>query len=84
MLLEKGANHITTLEYAPIENHHPNITVLLPDQLRKMYINGTFKENNNMFDAVVTFSTLEHSGLGRYAYFTVYPFAIEHQRDIIL
>ena len=65
ILLEKWANHVTTLEYTSIHNHHPNITVLHPDKLRDMYIKGTFDDSSQMFDAVVTFSSLEHSGLGR-------------------
>ena len=64
LLLEKGANHVTTLDYATIQNHHPNLTVITPDILRKMYLNGTL-QGNSLFDAVVTFSSLEHSGLGR-------------------
>ena len=66
ILLEKGARHVTTLEYAPIENHHPNLTVILPNQMRDMYLNGTFRNANYQFDAIVTFSSLEHSGLGRF------------------
>ena len=65
ILLEKGANHVTTLDYASIQNQHPNITVVHPDQLREMYNNGTFDDVSKRFDAVVTFSSLEHSGLGR-------------------
>ena len=65
ILLEKGANHVTTLDYGSIENHHPNVTVVLPEKLRKMYLNGYFTDDIQMFDAVVTFSSLEHSGLGR-------------------
>jgi len=65
LLLEKGAHHVTTLEYAAIENQHPNITVITPNVFRNMYINGTFR-GDKMFDAMVTYSSLEHSGLGRY------------------
>ena len=65
VLLEKGANHVTTLDYGAIENHHPNLTIINPDQLRKLYLNGAFGVDNQRFDAVVTFSSLEHSGLGR-------------------
>ena len=53
ILLEKGARHVTTLEYAPIENHHPNLTVVLPNELREMYLNGTFMHPSNQFDAIL-------------------------------
>ena len=65
ILLEKGANHVTTLDYGSIENHHPNLTVMSPKQIRKMYLKGEFRDDKHKFDAVVTFSSLEHSGLGR-------------------
>ena len=65
MLLEKGANHITTLEYTQIHSLHPNITVINPNQLRNIFLNGAFDNNENKFDAIVSFSSLEHSGLGR-------------------
>ena len=64
ILLEKGVNHVTTLEYASIENHHPNVSVITPNKFAELYLNKTF-HNQNLFDAVVTFSSLEHSGLGR-------------------
>lgn len=65
ILLEKGAAHITTLEYSAIHSLHPNISVITPYKLREMYINGTFDDREHMFDVVVSFSSLEHSGLGR-------------------
>lgn len=65
ILLEKGVNHITTLDYASIENHHPKLSVITPKIFQEMYLNKTFHDQN-LFDAVVTFSSLEHSGLGRY------------------
>ena len=65
MLLEKGANHITTLEYSTIKSLHPNVTAISPYHLRDMYLNGTFNDYEQLFDAVVSFSSLEHGGLGR-------------------
>ena len=66
ILLEKGANHVTTLDYAVIENYHPNITAVTPDEIREMYLNEKFLNEDHKFDAMLTFSSLEHSGLGRY------------------
>ena len=64
-MLEKGADHVTTLDYGAIDNHHPKVTVVSPDELTKMYRNGVFNDPHKRFDAVVTFSSVEHSGLGR-------------------
>ena len=66
ILLEKGAKHVTTLDYVVIENGHPNITVVTPDELREMYLNEKFLNEDKKFDAMLTYSSLEHSGLGRY------------------
>ena len=65
ILLEKGANHVTTLEYTQIHSLHPNITVINPNQLRNSFLANHFDHDENKFDAVVSFSSIEHSGLGR-------------------
>ena len=57
-----GAAKITTLEYAKIETDHEQINVLTPEEFRQAYIKGQLP----LFDAMVTYSSLEHSGLGRY------------------
>ena len=62
ILLELGAAKITTLEYAKIETDHEQINVLTPEEFRQAYIKGQLP----LFDAMVTYSSLEHSGLGRY------------------
>ena len=62
ILLEKGAAKIVTLEYANITVEHPNITIMSPQQLKLLYN----EQKGPSFDAVVSFSSLEHSGLGRY------------------
>ena len=67
MLLEKGVNLVTTLEYSDIESQHPNVTTITAKTLRKSYIDGEFCNDKN-FDAAITFSSVEHSGLGRYFY----------------
>ena len=59
--MEAGAAHIVTLEYVAIESEHPQITTILPEDLSKRFLNGTLEP----FDAMVTFSSLEHSGLAR-------------------
>ena len=62
MLLSKGAKMVSTLEYKKLQSTHPQIQTLMPDEFDQLYWNGT------RFDALVTYSSLEHSGLGRYGY----------------
>ena len=61
--LYAGARHVTTLEYGKIVSHHPQISALTPAEFRSKYstVNPSL-----LFDGVVSFSSLEHSGLGRY------------------
>ena len=63
ILVELGARHVTTLEYSKVDNENEQLTVLLPEDFKRLW------EDNGrrpVFDAVVTFSSVEHSGLGRY------------------
>jgi len=62
ILLSLGAKQVTTLEYGEIISHHPKIKTLTPSQFRENYKAGLLE----MFDGVVTHSSIEHSGLGRY------------------
>jgi hypothetical protein len=48
-------------EYSPIKSLHPKLEALRPDVFAEMFLNGTLPQ----FDAMVTFSSLEHSGLGK-------------------
>ena len=51
-----------TLEYVEIVSEHPQIRTWTPETMRQ-----SWKENGSpQFDAVISFSSLEHSGLGRY------------------
>ena len=60
ILLAKGAKNITTFDYVKIENSHPQIEVLMPEQLSEKFLN-----TKTRYDVMITFSSLEHSGLGR-------------------
>lgn len=60
--MEAGASKVTTLEYGYVMSEHPDITTLTPSQFRDAYRDGVLPK----FDGVVTFSSVEHSGLGRY------------------
>ena len=61
ILLEVGASHVTTIEYGEMESSHPQLTVLTPSQATRRWQRGELE-----FDGGVTYSSIEHSGLGRY------------------
>lgn len=62
MLIELGVGKVTTVDYAPIDNHHPLIETLTPEELSDKFLNPPSVQ----FDGIVTYSSVEHSGLGRY------------------
>ena len=57
-----GAGSVTTVEYGKINSEHPKLKTTTPRELNQLYRNGELKE----YDFAVSFSSLEHSGLGRY------------------
>ncbi|XP_063399763.1 uncharacterized protein LOC134684409 [Mytilus trossulus] len=61
-VLEAGAREVFTLEYGSIKSEHPKVKTIVPLDFRMRYLNNTL----GTFDAIVTFSSIEHSGLGRY------------------
>ncbi|VDH92930.1 Hypothetical predicted protein, partial [Mytilus galloprovincialis] len=61
-VLEAGAREVVTLEYNTIFSEHPKIKTMIPDEFRKHYLKKTL----GLFDAIVSFSSIEHYGLGRY------------------
>jgi len=63
IFLALGANHTTTLEYNEIISDHPQTTAYLPWDLSKKYLKGDLKQK---FDVMVSYSSLEHGGLGRF------------------
>lgn len=60
--LEAGAREVVTLEYGHIISLHSKVKTITPSDFRFLYLNNSL----GIFDAVVTFSSVEHSGLGRY------------------
>lgn len=62
ILIHLGAGSITTLDYGQITNEDERLVTFTPSEFNKMYILGVLPE----FDMVVSFSSIEHSGLGRY------------------
>eukprot|EP01062_Namystynia_karyoxenos_P035148 TRINITY_DN25779_c0_g1_i2.p1 TRINITY_DN25779_c0_g1~~TRINITY_DN25779_c0_g1_i2.p1 ORF type:complete len:451 (+),score=101.51 TRINITY_DN25779_c0_g1_i2:76-1353(+) len=61
-LLAEGAEHVTTIEYGAVVSTHPKVTALTPGQARALYAAGRL----GPFDHAVSYSSIEHSGLGRY------------------
>ena len=61
ILLYLNASRITTLEYDPYPSTHPKVTTITPSDFAKLVLSN----NAPLFDAMVSFSSLEHSGLGR-------------------
>ena len=61
ILLAEGAEHITTLDYNVYECDHPKITTITPSGLADLI----WKSNVKRFDALITHSSIEHTGLGR-------------------
>ena len=62
LALRNGAKHVTTLEYQKITSEDSRISPILPEDLNKMFLS----DNPPEFDVIISFSSLEHSGLGRY------------------
>ena len=63
MLLELGAASVTTLEYNDIDNSVENVKIIKPSHVKRMWKERSDELN---FDVIVTFSSIEHSGMGRY------------------
>ena len=61
ILLSEGAKNITTLDYNPYSSDHPKINAITPEVISGQIANGKMPT----FDALISFSSLEHSGLGR-------------------
>ena len=57
-----GAKNVTTLEYGEIISTHPQIKTETPSSIRKKYLANELEH----FDGIISHSSLEHSGLGRY------------------
>ncbi|CAB4064331.1 unnamed protein product [Lepeophtheirus salmonis] len=62
ILLDHNVKEIVTLEYSEIVTTHPKIKPVLPQEFNRQYLSGELEP----FDLTVSFSSLEHSGLGRY------------------
>ena len=60
--LFRKASKVVTLEYGLFGSEHPSWEIIRPQQFYERYHDRTLER----FDAVFTYSSVEHSGLGRY------------------
>ncbi len=61
-LIKAGVQHVTTLDYDKIHCDHPKISTITPKLFAEAFLSDALPQ----YDAVVSFSSVEHSGLGRY------------------
>lgn len=62
ILLHHGARHILTVEFGRIASGHPQIDTMVPKEFTEKFLNNDIDQ----FDFGISFSSLEHDGLGRY------------------
>jgi Caenorhabditis protein of unknown function, DUF268 len=62
ILLNLDAKEVTTLEYSTIVSEYPRLNTMTPHEFRTKYMNGSLVP----YDIIVSHSSLEHPGLGRY------------------
>ena len=62
IILNNRVKHVTTLEYGKITLRHPKVTVYNPYTFTEKYLDGV----TELFDFGASYSSIEHSGLGRY------------------
>lgn len=62
LLLNEGARLVTTFEYGKINAEHPKMRASLCQDIAVDFLAGRFEP----VDLIVSYSSLEHSGLGRY------------------
>ena len=61
-VLEAGARKIVTVAYQEITSEDPRIETIKPTNFRERVLDNTL----GLFDAIVSYSFVEHSGPGRY------------------
>lgn len=64
MLLKVGAARVTTIEYNRIISEDPRVDTMTPSDWAHWY--RDHGQNGDLFDCAVSYSSLEHAGLGRY------------------
>ena len=59
-----GAKSITTVEYNPIQTNHRKVKITTPSQYAASFL--TTPRDDLLVDFIISYSSLEHDGLGRY------------------
>ena len=62
MALRNGAKKVLSVDYNEINSDHPQIDTMPVMELNQRYLNRTLPT----FDVLISYSSVEHSGLGRY------------------
>jgi len=62
MLINIGAGEVVTIEYRQLTIEHERVTIITPYDMAERFMSGQAVA----FDTVFTYSSIEHSGLGRY------------------
>ena len=62
MAVRNGAKKVLSVDYNEIKSDHPQIDTMHALELNKRYLDRTLPQ----FDVLISYSSLEHSGLGRY------------------
>ena len=60
MIFFRNVAKVVTVEYGLFNSEHPNWEIIRPDVFHQRYRDGSLEK----FDAVFTYSSVEHSGLG--------------------
>ena len=63
LALRNGATKVTSVDYLPVKNNHPNINFIHALDFNKQYTEGNLATDD--VGVFVSFSSLEHAGLGR-------------------
>lgn len=61
-ILEQGAKEVWTFEYSDIHSEHPQLKAMPHRSIARAFLEGELPS----MDFIFTYSSLEHSGLGRY------------------
>ena len=62
MALRNGAKKVLSVDYNEINSDHPQVETMPIMELNKKFLNRTLPQ----FDVLISYSSVEHSGLGRY------------------
>ncbi|CEP03010.1 unnamed protein product (mitochondrion) [Plasmodiophora brassicae] len=62
MALRAGSGPLLTVEFGKIISDHPMLSTMVPGEFTESFLNGEIEP----FDFAISFSSLEHDGLGRY------------------